>query len=73
MMAIKAHSIVQACLDVTGSVRRCTVIIGNADGDGFCTAFEVRANRGGEYAELIFLSGFYTDDSAASEHIRTDV
>ena len=70
---IKAHSIVQACLDVTGSVRCCTVIIGNADGDGFCTAFEVRANRGGEYAELIFLSGFYTDDSAASEHIRTDV
>ena len=70
---IKAHSIVQSCFDVTGSVRCCTVIIADADGDGFCAALEVRANRGGEYTELIFLSGFYTDDSAASEHIRTDV
>ena len=70
---VQTHGIVQAGFDVSGSVRSCTVIVADTDGNRFRAAFEIRSNRGTEQTELIFVCRAYTDDSAASINIWTDV
>ena len=50
---MKAHGIVQTCLDMAGSVGCCTVKVTDTDGNGLYTALEIRAYRRTEAAELI--------------------
>ena len=68
---VKAHCIVKACFDMSGSVRCSTVEIADTDCDRLSAAFEVWSNRCGEYTELILVRWLNTDNSVASEHVRT--
>ena len=70
---VKTHGVIQACFDMARAVWCCTVKIADADGQRLYAAFEVRANRSGEYTELVFIGWFYADNRVASEHIGTDI
>ena len=51
----------------------CAVEIAYLDGDGLCAALKVRTYGRSEYAELIVVSGLYTDYGVYAEHIRSDI
>ena len=69
----KAHCVVKTRLDITCSVRSCSIHIRYSDCEWLGTALEVRANRCCEYSELILCSRLYTDYRVASEHIWSDI
>ena len=70
---MKAHRIVQTCLDIAGAVRCCTVEIRNLNADRFCAALEIRAYRCSKDTELILVSRLYADDRADTENIRAQI
>ena len=59
---MKAHRVIQSCLDVAGSMRCSTVKIRYTDGDRLCTALKVRAYRCNKDTELVFIRRFYSDN-----------
>lgn len=67
------HSIIQSGLDMTCTMRSSPVKICDTDSKRLYASLEVRANRGGKYPELIFVSRFYTDDRICPKHIGTDI
>ena len=54
-------------------MRCCTVHIRYADGDRFCSAFEVRTYRSSKDTELILSCRFYTNNRINTKHIRTNI
>ncbi len=70
---LKAHSIVEASLDVAGAVRRCTVVLRNAQRDGLEATLEVRTNRRDKDTEGVLRSGSNTNNLAGANHKRTHV
>ena len=60
---VKAHCIVQAGLNVSGSVRSGSVKVRNAYYDWFYAAFEIWSYWCYKNSELIFVSRFYADYS----------
>ena len=71
--SMKAHCVVQASLDVTGSARCGTVIVADTDRDRFGAAFKVRTNRCCKDTELIFVSRFNTDHGVGTKHVRAKI
>ena len=69
----QTHGIVQTCLDVSGSMRGCTVHVADTDGQRLYAALEVRTNRCTEHSELEFICRLYADDGIDTEHVRTDI
>ena len=68
---MKAHCVVKTSFDMTGTIWCSTVKVADTDCDRLSAAFEVWSDRCGEYTELILAGRFYTDNSVASEHVRT--
>jgi len=69
--SMKAHRIVQASFDMSGTVGGSTVKVTDTDRNRLGTTFEIWSYGSSKYTELILISRFNTDNGIASEHIRT--
>ena len=72
-VGMKAHRIVQACFDMSGSMRCCTVIVTDTDVKRTDTALKIWAYRCTQNTELISFCRFYSDHRCRSKHIWSDV
>ena len=70
---VKTHGIVQTSLDVSCSVRSCSVEIRYLDDDRLDAFFEVRTDRHAHHTEFILRSRSNADHRAASINERTNI
>ena len=69
----KAHCIVKTSLDITCSVRSCSVHIRYSYCNRLSAALKVRSYRSCENSELILCCRLNTDYRITSEHIWSDI
>ena len=71
--SMKTHGIVKTSLDITCSMRCCSIKIRNLNNNRFCTTLEVWSNWCYKDSELIFISRLNTDNITSCKHNWSDV